>query len=105
MIEGSGSRAGSGSGSILLTSESGSGSRRPKNVWIRWIRIRIRIRNTAEKTKKLLYIVICSIKDPDCLSQIRIFSHPGSQTKKRRGKNKFVVPLRFNLISLTGRWQ
>ncbi len=49
MIEGSGSgsRAGSGSGSIHLTSGSGSGSRRPKNMWIRWIRIRIRIRNTA----------------------------------------------------------
>jgi hypothetical protein len=39
MIEGSGS--GAGSGSIPLTS--GSGSRRPKNMWIRWIRIR----NTA----------------------------------------------------------
>jgi hypothetical protein len=34
MIEGSGS----GSGSIPLTSRSGSG--RPKNMWIRWIRIR-----------------------------------------------------------------
>ncbi len=40
MIEGSGSRA--GSGSIPVTSGSGSGSRRPKNTWIRWIRIRIR---------------------------------------------------------------
>jgi hypothetical protein len=40
MIEGSGSRAGSGSGSIPVTSGSGSGSRRPKNTWIRWIRIR-----------------------------------------------------------------
>jgi hypothetical protein len=38
---GSGSRAGSESGSIPLTSGSGSG--RPKNMWIRWIRIR----NTA----------------------------------------------------------
>ncbi len=38
MIEESGSRAGSGSGSIPLTSGSGSG--RPKNMWIRWIRIR-----------------------------------------------------------------
>ncbi len=58
MIEGSGSRAGSGSGSIPLTIGSGSGSipltigsgsgsRRPKNMWIRWIRIRIRVRNTA----------------------------------------------------------
>jgi hypothetical protein len=36
MIEGSGS----GSGSIPLTSESGSGAGRPKNMWIRWIRIR-----------------------------------------------------------------
>jgi hypothetical protein len=25
----------------------GSGSSKPKNTWIRWIRIRIRIRNTA----------------------------------------------------------
>jgi hypothetical protein len=32
-----------GSGSIPLTSGSGSGSWRPKNMWIRWIRIR----NTA----------------------------------------------------------
>ncbi len=38
---------GSGSGSIPRTSGSGSG--RPKNMWIRWIRIRIRIRNTASK--------------------------------------------------------
>jgi hypothetical protein len=38
MIEGS--RSGSGSGSIPLTNGSGSGSRRPKNTWIRWIRIR-----------------------------------------------------------------
>jgi hypothetical protein len=43
MTEGSGSRAGSGSGSIPLTNGSGFGSRRPKNMWIRWIRIR----NTA----------------------------------------------------------
>ncbi len=27
----------------------GSGSGRPKNTWIRWIRIRIRIRNTGKK--------------------------------------------------------
>ncbi len=30
----------SGSGSIPLTNGSGSGFRRPKNTWIRWIRIR-----------------------------------------------------------------
>ncbi len=46
---GSGSRAGSGSGSMPLTSGSGSGSWRSKNMWIRWIRIRIRIRNTAQQ--------------------------------------------------------
>ncbi len=42
MIEGSG--AGAGSGSMSLTNGSGWGSRRPKNIWI--LRIRIRIRNT-----------------------------------------------------------
>jgi hypothetical protein len=42
MIDGSGSRA----GSKPLTSGSGSG--RPKNTWIRWIRIRIRIQNTGQ---------------------------------------------------------
>ncbi len=46
---GSGSREGSGSGSIPLTS--GSGSRRPKNMWIRWIRIR----NTATNKDKIQY--------------------------------------------------
>ncbi len=38
---------GSGSGSIPVTSGSGFGSGRPKNMWIRWIRIRIR--NTGRK--------------------------------------------------------
>ncbi len=42
--------SGSGSGSIPLTNGSGSGSRRPKNTRILqiWIRLRIRIPNTAE---------------------------------------------------------
>jgi hypothetical protein len=40
MIEGSRSGAGAGAGSIRLTNGSGSGSRRPKTMWIRWIRIR-----------------------------------------------------------------
>ncbi len=39
--------SGAGSGSIPLTSGSGSGSWRPKNMWIQWIRIRLRIWNTA----------------------------------------------------------
>jgi hypothetical protein len=44
-----GSRFGSGSIPLTNGSGSGSGSRRSKNMWIRgiWIRIRIRIRNTA----------------------------------------------------------
>jgi hypothetical protein len=42
---------GSGSGSIPLTNGSGSGSGRPKNMWIRWNRIRIWIRNTATMVK------------------------------------------------------
>ncbi len=44
MIEGSGSGSRAGSRSTHHTS--GSGSRRHKNMWIRWIRIRIR--NTAD---------------------------------------------------------
>jgi hypothetical protein len=47
MIEGLG--AGFRSGSIPLTSGSGSRSGRPNNIWIRWIRIRIRIQNTGFK--------------------------------------------------------
>ncbi len=49
-----------GSGSIPLTSGSGSGSRRPKNMWIRWIRIRIRIRNTAQKTSDWGILCLCA---------------------------------------------
>ncbi len=37
---------GSGSGSIPLT----NGSGRPKNMWIRWIRIQILIRNTVQES-------------------------------------------------------
>ncbi len=63
VIEGSGS--GSRAGSIPLTN--GSGSRRPKNMWIQWIgiRIRIRIRNTgkyaAKRASKKMIIKFCSI--------------------------------------------
>jgi hypothetical protein len=52
IIVGSGSR----SRSIPLTSGSGSGSRRPKNMWIRWIRIRIR--NTAPNYLHILLFVL-----------------------------------------------
>ncbi len=54
VIEGSGS----GSESIPLTDGSGSGSRRPKNMWIRWIRIRIRIRNTDCKKMYTIFLKI-----------------------------------------------
>ncbi len=52
-----------GSGSIPLTNGSGSG--RPKNMWIRWIRIRIRIRNSGKNTIAaffcyfLYYFILC----------------------------------------------
>jgi hypothetical protein len=51
MIEGSRP----GSGSIPLTNGYGSGSRRPKNTWIRWIRIRIR--NTAFQFRQQRHIL------------------------------------------------
>jgi len=79
MIEesGSGSRAGSGSGSIHLTSGSGSG--RPKNMWIRWIRIRIwiRIHNTGwkedRKANRTLNIVEIKVDRWIDFSRIVIF--------------------------------
>jgi hypothetical protein len=45
--------SGSGAGSIPLTNGSGSVSKSPKNMWIRWFRIRIRIRNTGYPIPKL----------------------------------------------------
>ncbi len=42
-------------GSIPLTSGSGSG--RPKNMWIRWIRLRIR--NTAQNWNKRTHAALC----------------------------------------------
>jgi hypothetical protein len=38
------------------------GSRRPKNMWIRWIWIRIRIRNTAKKNRNTIPVI--SVPDP-----------------------------------------
>jgi hypothetical protein len=50
-----------GSGTNTLTNGSGSRSRRPKNMWIRWIRNRIRIRNTGSNTVQLLKFVIIPV--------------------------------------------
>ncbi len=56
MIEVSWSRT--GSGSIPLTNGSRSGSKRPKNMWIRWFRIRIRIHNTCyHPSFRIIHIV------------------------------------------------
>jgi hypothetical protein len=57
MIEGSGSRAGSGSGSIPLT----NGSGRPKNNWIRWIRIRIRNTFVIPYTQVRLSLIMACV--------------------------------------------
>ncbi len=56
-----------GSGTIPLTSGSGSGSWRPKNTWIRWIRIRIRIRNTGFELccpVHFSYLCTCDLYSP-----------------------------------------
>ncbi len=49
------------SGSKLLTN--GSGSERPENMWIRWIRIRIRIRNTACNSEIVECGLSCALCD------------------------------------------
>ncbi len=67
MIEGSGS----GSRSIPLINGSGSG--RPKNMWIRWIRIRIRIRNNGRNGSQCTPI-------EDWNSYIHTFSSPWGLT-------------------------
>ncbi len=46
---------GSGSGSISLTN--GSGSRRPKNTWIRWIRIRISNTDSNKRKRASFYVL------------------------------------------------
>jgi hypothetical protein len=48
-IVGSLDEKGAGSGSESIPMINGSGSERPKNMWIRAIQTRIRIRNTAFK--------------------------------------------------------
>jgi hypothetical protein len=60
-----------GSGSIPLTSGSGSGM--PKNMWIRWIRIRIRNRNTAHMSIKIEFLETAKCDQaPDLRIRIRI---------------------------------
>ncbi len=48
-----------GSGSIPLASGFGSGSGRPKNKWIRWIRIRIRNTGLSSNVKDLCQTDYC----------------------------------------------
>ncbi len=66
---------GSGSGSILLTS--GSVSRRLKNMWIRWIRIRIRIRNTGYSTGGYLFVEFYVISGPTLPMALPLPPPPG----------------------------
>jgi hypothetical protein len=74
MIEGSrsGSGSGSGSGSIPLTNGPVSGSRRPKNMWIWWIRIRIR--NTGYKLLASCATGLIHNKSPASLVTITVIS-------------------------------
>jgi hypothetical protein len=69
---------GSGSGSIPLTNGSRSGPGRPKYMRIRWIRIRIRIRNTPYNSiylnQKILLFSKCGLLHVvDCVSICRQF--------------------------------
>jgi hypothetical protein len=89
-MEGSG--AGSGAVSIPLTSGSGSG--RPKNIWIRWIQIRLR--NTAKMLTKKFYF---SSSDPDTTFHPDADPDPdpsfqkNAQTRNRIHKQKKTMDL------------
>jgi hypothetical protein len=74
------SRTKSGSTSIYLTSGSGSGSGRPKNMWIRWIRIR----NTAAELldqRESKRAPTASVPDPP---YPYVFGPPGSGSTSQR---------------------
>jgi hypothetical protein len=69
-----------GSGAIEINYESECGSRIPKNIWILWIRIWMRIRNTAknrsDKTKS----------DSEVYSICRVLPYPEDPNKESNGE-------------------
>ncbi len=79
----------SGPGSIPLTNESGPG--RPKNMWIRWIRIRIRIRNTAENEVFLIK------KDP--YWKLSLVGFPEEERQWWSKKSSIVYSRKIQLFS------
>jgi hypothetical protein len=80
----------SGSGSVPLTNGSGSG--RPKNMWIRWIRIRIRIRNTDENEVFLIK------KDP--YWKLSLVGFPEEERQWWSKKSSIVYSRKIQLFSL-----
>jgi hypothetical protein len=118
MKEGSGSGSTSGSGSRSIPRTSGSGSGRPKNMWIRWIRIR----NTASNPNNCFTSeswalsslgrpdpgsntnVVGSVSDPDWIRIQSGQSVPDPGGKKWRtkiGKNFRFHVLKFWMFSFS----
>jgi hypothetical protein len=85
---------GSGSVSTPLTNESGSG--RPKNMWIRWIPIRIRIWNIALPSH---FLSIPLVLDPD--SGIAILKRILADPDPEHCFKHFLPPLKKKKIKLT----
>jgi hypothetical protein len=93
-----------GSMPLPLTNISGSGSRRPKNMWIRWIRIRIRIRNTerivevsSERKKKGKITVFTEKNDKIKIKglNLNIFHQSTESKQEKRG---YVLARAINKI-------
>jgi hypothetical protein len=107
---------GSGSGTITLSDGPGSGSRRPKNMWIRWIRIRIHNTDGGQYQCRLINIqqipvvrCVCEQKRGKTIPGTASGwpaepKHPSTSPMRRAFASEFTVtPFRYRDLALITR--